>query len=80
MDTLALAYPVIDEAIERPEVVTENTMSKRSPALTGTFNPVTIPLAFCSKEIGNVIVGFNVTKVLGMAVNMLLEGELYFPP
>ncbi len=51
-------------------------MSKRSPALTGTFNPVTIPLAFCSKEIGNVIVGFNVTKVLGMAVNTLLEGEV----
>lgn len=49
-------------------------MSRRSPAFTISLNPVTIPLLFCSNVIGNVMLGANVTSVLGIAVKTLVKG------
>ncbi|BBW96422.1 hypothetical protein GsuE55_12550 [Geobacillus subterraneus] len=57
-------------------MVVKNTMSNRSPVLTGMFNPVTIPAAFCGAEIGNVMIGAKVTNVLGRGENTLLDGEV----
>ncbi|ANB61112.1 hypothetical protein GFC30_414 [Anoxybacillus amylolyticus] len=54
----------------------ENTMSNRDPALTVSVKLVTIPLAFCNRVSGKEMFGDNVTRVLGIAVNILLEGEL----
>ncbi|KLR73385.1 hypothetical protein ABH20_11325, partial [Geobacillus sp. T6] len=51
-------------------------MSSRSPALTGTFNPVTMPLAFWAREMGKVIDGVNVMSVPGIGENTLLDGEV----